>query len=99
VGSYFRPTRWTVGKVLCHRLGRVVDVADEATAQRTQAARRMIDAESHLQSSAIADRIVSPTRRMSLGGTTQAAVSSCSVPPTKKVRCMRFSTWSGSLHT
>jgi hypothetical protein len=87
------------GTVLCHHLGRVVDVADEAAAQRTQAARRRIDAESLLQISASVDRIVSPTRRMSLGGTTRASVSSCSAPPTKNVRCVRFSTWSGSLHT
>ena len=56
------------------------------------AARRRIDAELLWQSSARTDRIVSPTRRMSLGGTTLASASSSSAPPTENVRCMRFST-------
>jgi hypothetical protein len=47
-----------------------------------QAARRRIDGESLLQSSASAYRIVSPTRRMSLGATAPASANSCSAPPT-----------------
>jgi hypothetical protein len=47
-----------------------------AAAAHAQAARRRIDGESLLHSSASADRIVSPTRRVSLGGTTRASANS-----------------------
>jgi hypothetical protein len=69
--------RWRSGRNVCRR--------------PAQAARRRIEAEQLLQSSASTDRTVSPTRTMSPDDTSAAATSPGSPPPASTC-LMRFST-------